>query len=136
MINFSTLAFTVFAAASLVSSSPTPSNPRSDLVARKTGTQCFGQTMDAGDVAKAQQQMIDFCNNGGLWSDNSQMRFTSGDVTVFGCNYGGQQECHEEDLRVFFAEIDRSCNESGAGFWSQENWKVTYGRTLHGNSVC
>jgi hypothetical protein len=107
----------------------------SKLAARKTGSGCNNYDMNAADLGNAENGLVAFCGQGHQWSGKSISQ-VYGTAVVFGCNYGNNQRCDGDTVRSYFNNIDRDCGYAAAGFWSQENDKVSYGRVSTGGGYC
>ncbi|GME48628.1 hypothetical protein C8Q74DRAFT_1364003 [Neofusicoccum parvum] len=109
-------------------------------LAKRNGVSCNGFGVNADDANTAQGKLADMCGNGYYFSSKSIAQ-VSGGAVAFGCNYGNGQTCHKNDLWDFFGQINSVCgfthgSSAGAGWYSRNDWKATYGRTSTGSGFC
>ncbi len=57
-------------------------------------------------------------------------------MVAFGCDYGKGQTCYAKDVTKFFNSVLGECHDNKAGWWSQEDWKVSYGYAPVGSGFC
>ena len=96
--------------------------------------------VNADQVNAAQGFLADMCGGGYFFAARSIAR-VSGDTVAYGCNYGGGQTCHSGDVWGFFGQINDKCGfahgaSAGAGWYSKNSWKATYGRGSVGAGYC
>jgi hypothetical protein len=75
------------------------------------------------------------CGTAGFKFDKS-VSVLLGGVVAYGCNYGNGQTCKQTDVNYFFARITSKCGDNRAGWWSEPDWKASYGRTFQGIGYC
>lgn len=119
-------------------------NTTSDVTARAaadaigkrapTGVYCQGNSNDAYDWENAATQLIQNCGNGLAFEGS--IAFQSNTAVAYGCDYGYGQICHGGDVSSFMDNIRSSCGEAYYGWWSQENWKASYGVTSVQDGWC
>ncbi|KZW03773.1 hypothetical protein EXIGLDRAFT_827733 [Exidia glandulosa HHB12029] len=110
-----------------------------DLVKRNY-VACTGYGVNANDVAKAQTNFVSMCGSGYYFASRS-IAVVSGLGVAYGCNYGNGQTCHSGDIASFFSQINSQCGlqsggPAGAGWYSANDWKASYGRTSVGTGFC
>jgi len=102
-----------------------------------TGVYC--QTwlnMNTDDRSSANSALIKACGSGGLYFSSKSIASVRGSAIAYGCNYGNGQTCYGRDLDLFFLNLGFNCGLDKAAWWSQQNWKASYGYTVSGQKFC
>ncbi|PMD22615.1 hypothetical protein NA56DRAFT_747867 [Hyaloscypha hepaticicola] len=107
---------------------------------KRDGVSCNGFGTPADDVNVAQGNLANQCGGGYFFSGRSIAAYY-GTGVAFGCNYGNGQTCHSDQLWSDFGAINSQCGftsgaQAGAGWYSHNSWKATYGRTAAASGFC
>ncbi|KAK6196977.1 DNA repair helicase RAD25 [Pestalotiopsis sp. IQ-011] len=89
------------------------------------------QTIDADDFAKAKQELMDWCNAGGVVGPLEAFGVDWGHTRVGICSNGGRQPCSGDEVDRILGEIAHYCPapesaEVRTGLWYEPDWAKTY----------
>ncbi|KAK4161704.1 putative mannose-6-phosphate class i protein [Cladorrhinum sp. PSN259] len=95
---------------------------------------CENRLVNVNDRDSAIAMLANNCGNG-LEFDAKSIAFVVGSVVAYGCNYGNGQICHRDDIETFMLSVKAQCGNR-AGWWTEEDWKASYGYTAGGTGFC